>query len=199
MCCCCFCSKCFCCCQNKLEINEIKTKKEIQDINDKLEKIKKDKRYNPLYIIIFKNKIEYENVYKNYPHSYLKNLLCNLCKKRTSFYVNKAPKPEDILWKNLEFDKEYKYFKNKIFNFGIIFGFIAISFSIQIFQEFLLSKLIKIIEKYIGNKFDRLITILLNIGFSFLLNLLDDFFFTKINDLLTNKSNFWSYSETKFY
>jgi hypothetical protein len=39
-----------------------------------------------------------------------------MCKKSIHIYANKAPKPEDILWRNLEFDKEYKYFINKFIN-----------------------------------------------------------------------------------
>ncbi|MBQ3834731.1 MAG: hypothetical protein II816_04380, partial [Elusimicrobia bacterium] len=42
-------------------------------------------------------------------------------------YANKAPKPEDILWRNLNFDKEYKFFVNKLIIFLWSFLFLAIS------------------------------------------------------------------------
>jgi len=101
-----------------------------------MNEIKEKEIYNRLYIITFEKKEDYDNVYSKYPHSYLKNAIKNICKRNsTSFYINKAPNPEDIAWKNLEFDKEYKYFINKLKNFGISIIYVVISFAIQIFGE----------------------------------------------------------------
>ena len=91
-----------------------------------MNKIKIKEEYNPLYIITFENKEDYDEAYANYPHSYIKNLLKNICKKKRSIYINKAPNPEDIIWKNLEFDKEHKYFINKFKNFGICLIYVAV-------------------------------------------------------------------------
>jgi len=108
--------------------------------------------------------------------------------KKKSVYINKAPNPEDIIWKNLEFDKEHKYFINKFKNFGICLIYVAVSFVIQIFGE--------LIDSSTSN-----ITFLIfvNIIISYLLNLLDSIFSDKIKSLLINNSNSWSYSDIKFY
>ena len=116
--CVCYCSKCgdllhkifpFC-----YELNEegIETKK--KEIEDHLDKAK---IYNPLYIITFKNKKDYENVYKKYPHS-------SYCRKdKNSLYINKSPNPEDVAWENLEFQKECLCSCRKMKIFGTIFYF----------------------------------------------------------------------------
>ena len=66
----------------------------------------------------------------------------NLCKKeRSSFYINKAPNPEDIIWQNLEFDKEYEYFKHIRRNILIFLGFLILSFIINIIGELLANKI----------------------------------------------------------
>ena len=56
--------------------------------------------YNPLHIITFHNKEDYEAAYSKYPHSYIKYAIKNICKKKNDIiYINKAPSPEDIVWK----------------------------------------------------------------------------------------------------
>ena len=185
--CCCFCACCFCCLRKKLTAQE-------QNIDDKIEKLKKEMNeiknseiYNPLHIITFNNKEDYDRVYSQYPHSYIINAIKN-CFKSNSIYVSKAPSPEDIMWKNLEFDMEYKYFKNKLENYGISLIYIVISFVIQFFGE-----LIDLFTRNITSLF------IINIIVSYFLGLLDTHFSDKINYLLTNNSNSWSYSDIKFY
>ena len=189
--CCCFCSKCFCCCRNSLLKREKNIQDKIENLKKEMNEIKSKEIYNPLYIITFEKKEDYNNVYSNYSHSYLKNIIKNIikCKRdKTSLYINKAPNPEDIVWKNLEFDKEYKYFINKLKNFGISLIYVVISFIIQIFGELIDS---------ISNNLKFLFFV--NIIVSYLLELLDSFFSDKINSLLINNSNSWSYSDIKFY
>ena len=188
--CCCFCGCCFCCCCNldKLKVKEKQIKSQLEDLEKELEKIKENEIYNPLYIITFKNKEDYDRVYSEYPHSYIKNSLKSCCKKRNSFYANKAPSPEDIMWNNLEFDKEYKYFKNKFKNLGISLIYVAVSFVIQLIGEFFDSIFDNI--KYL---------FIVNIIVSYLLDLLNSLFTSKINYLLANNSNSWSRSDIKFY
>jgi len=188
--CCCFCSKCFCCCcsRNSLLKKEKNIEDKIEDLKTEMNKIKEKEEYNPLYIITFENKEDYDEAYAKYPHSYIKNILKNICNKKRSFYINKAPNPEDIIWKNLEFDKEHKYFINKFKNFGICLIYVVISFVIQIFGE--------LID---NGTSDIKFLILVNIIVSYLLNLLDSIFSDKIKSLLINNSNSWSYSDIKFY
>ena len=112
-----------------------------------------------------------------------------MCKKEKSkIYVNKAPKPEDILWRNLEFDKEYKFFKNKFIIFLWSFLFLAISFATQIIQE--------ILDKLLDDPVDSMI---LNIFVSYWLDKFNDWFSEKINDVIIERLNLWSLSDTKFY
>ena len=60
--------------------------------------IKKKEIYNQLHIITFHNKEDYDRVYSSYPHSYIKKAIKNIFKKdNSSFYVNRAPSPEDIM------------------------------------------------------------------------------------------------------
>mgnify|MGYP002623996162 CR=1 FL=1 len=187
--CCCFCSKCFCCCRNNLLNRERNIEEKIENLKKEMNEIKVKEIYNPLYIITFENKEDYDNVYSKYPHSYIKNTIKNIFKgNKTSFYINKAPNPEDIVWKNLEFDKEYKYFINKLENFGVSLIYVAISFVIQIIGELIDSSTSSI--KFL---------FFVNIIVSYLLGLLDSFFSDKINSLLINNSNSWSYSDIKFY
>ena len=188
--CCCLCSSCFCCCCKKKRLTDHK-----QNIDDNIEKLKKEMNeiknseiYNPLHLITFHNKEDYDRVYSQYPHSYIINLIKSCFKSKNTTYVNKAPNPEDIMWKNLEFDKEFRYFKNKLENFGISMIYVGVSFIIQLFSE--------LIDKSIGNlKF----LIFVNIIVSYLLELLENLFSDKINSLLKNNSNSWSYSDIKFY
>ncbi len=88
----------------------------------------------------------------------------------------------------MEFDKEYRYFKNKLKNLGISCIYVVVSFIIQIIGE--------AIDSATDNSASLIIV---NIIVSYFLGLLDDLFFSKINSLLANNSNSWSYSDIKFY
>ena len=191
--CCCFCSKCFCCCCSKDNYA-----KKLHDINEQIDNIKNEmdflktqKIYNPLHIITFHNKEDYNSVYSKYPHSYIMNSIKNICKKKNdnTIYINKAPNPEEICWKNLEFSKDHRFFKSKLENLGISLIYIAISFVIQFLGES--------VDK--GADKNIKILFIVNIIVSYLLGLLNSFFSEKINSLLINNSNFWSYSDIKFY
>ena len=124
-------------------------------------------------------------VYSSKPHFYI----MNICKKNArKIYINKAPNPEEIAWENLEFDKEYRYFKNILINLGISSIYIIISFCIQLLSEF--------IDKVTNNlKY----LFIVNIISSYFLGLLDSLFFDRINLLLMKNSKLWSYSDIKFY
>ena len=72
--CCCLCSCCFDCCCGKNK----RLKDQEENIDGKIETLKKEmseinnKRiYNPLHLIIFQNKKDYERIYSQYPHSYI--------------------------------------------------------------------------------------------------------------------------------
>ena len=171
--CCCFCGMCFCCCCKKEKLNNKKLiiNEKIDEIKKGLNDIIKNEKYNPLHIITFKKKEDYERVYSSYPHSYIKNSIKNICKKnKTTLYANKAPSPEDIMWQNLEFDKEYKYFISKLKNLGISLIYVVISFAIQIIGELIDTVIIDNI-KYL---------FIVNIIISYLLELLNSFFSDKI-------------------
>ena len=128
--------------------------------------------------------------YSKYPHSYIKHAIKNICKKKNDIiYINKAPSPEDIVWKNLEFSKEHRYFKSKLENFGISLIYIAISFVIQLIGE--------VMDKVADNNIKILFVV--NIIVSYLLGLLNTLFSDKISSLMINNSSFWSYSDIKFY
>ena len=176
------------------------TRIDIRKIRCDLKKIwNKEKEENKLYIITFNNKKDYDEIYKKYSHSYFTNFLCNLCKKEKKFiYITKAPKPEDILWENLENGLEYEYFKNKFWKILYFFIFLSFSFVINIVQEIILSKISDKIKDSIGKKLERIISIILNIILGFLLDKLDEKYSSYLNNLLENKSNFWSNSEIKF-
>ena len=176
------------------------TRIDIRKIRCDLKKIwNKEKEENKLYIITFNNKKDYDEIYKKYSHSYFTNFLCNLCKKEKKFiYITKAPKPEDILWENLENGLEYEYFKNKFWKILYFFIFLSISFAINITQEIILSKISDKIKDSVGKKLERIISIILNIILGFLLDKLDEKYSSYLNNLLENKSNFWSNSEIKF-
>ena len=193
--CCCFCGFCFCCCckKQKLIFEEKNIDEKIAEIKNEMNEIKNKEIYNPLYIITFKNKEDYDKVYSSYPHSYIKKAIKNICKKNKnnySFYVNKAPSPEDILWQNLEFDKEYKYFVSKLKNFGISLIYVAISFVIQLIGE--------VIDNFVIS--DKIIYLfMVNIIISYFLGLIDSFFFDQMSSILINNSNAWCYSDITFY
>jgi hypothetical protein len=131
--CCCLCSSCFCCCckMKRLTDHEHNIDDRIEELKKEMIKIKNSEIYNPLYLITFHNKEDYDKVYSQYPHSYIINLIKSCFKNRSKIYINKAPNPEDIMWKNLEFDKEYRYFKNKLENLGISIIYLVVSFIIQ--------------------------------------------------------------------
>ena len=188
--CCCLCSSCFCCCckKKRLTDHEHNIDDNIEELKNEMNKIKNAEIYNPLHLITFHNKEDYDRVYSQYPHSYIINLIKSCFKNRSTIYVSKAPNPEDIMWKNLEFDKEYRYFKNKLENFGISIIYVVVSFIIQLLGE--------IIDRATNNIKSLFIV---NIIVSYFLGLLDSLFSDKINSLLTNNSNSWSYSDIKFY
>ena len=130
-----------------------------------------------LRVITFENKDDYKKAYDKYPHSYIMNKMKNLCKKeRSRFYINKAPNPEDIIWQNLEFDKEYEYFKHIRRNILIFLGFLILSFIINIIGELLANK---ISDKIL------VLQIIVNIIFSCIQELLDDWFSDQINFLIS--------------
>ena len=189
--CCCFCGCCFCCCCKKKRLieHEQNIDKKIDQLKKEMNEIKSNGIYNPLHIITFNDKNDYDRVYSQYPHSYIINSIKNCFKSRNNIiYVNKAPNPEDIVWKNLEFDNEYKFYMNKFKNFGISLIYVVVSFIIQLLGE--------IIDHALDNIKSLFI---INIIVSYLLGLLDSLFNDKINYLLTNHSNSWSYSDIKFY
>ena len=184
-----------CCCDYFYELFPCCYKKNEEEIKNEMELLENEmnliKAYNKLFIITFDNKDDYKKAYDKYPHSYIMNKMKNLCKKeRSSFYINKAPNPEDIIWQNLEFDKEYEYFKHIRRNILIFLGFLILSFIINIIGELLANK---ISDKIL------VLQIIVNIIFSCIQELLDDWFSGQINNSLIKNSSFWSYSEFKFY
>ena len=183
--------RCLCCCCSKKKLidEEHKLDDEIEEIKNNLNKIKEEKEYNPLYLVTFLKKEDYDRIYEKYPHSYLRQAIKNICAKNNSnIYVNKAPIPEDIAWENLEFDKEYRYFKNKFKNFGISCIYIVISFVLQLIFEWL------------GNLGESpLIQLVVNVGISYIQDKLNDKFSDFIHDKLSENLNSWSYSDIEFY
>ena len=179
-------NRCLCCCPK----DEEKLNVDIDNLKNELNKlIKQKERYNQLYILTFENKEDYDNAYSKYPHSYLKEAIKRICnKKGKNIYINKAPNPEDIEWKNLEFDNEYDYFKNKFKNLGYSCLFIVIPFAIQLFLDWVVRKIkIKIIE------------FLINIGVSLVLKKANNKFEDYIKDQLKNNIKIWSSSDIVFY
>ena len=185
---------CFCCCCSKNNLNDKKNKieKDIKEITKELNKKEKIKEYNPLYIITFKNKKDYKKCYSEFPHSYLKQAIKNICgKKKQTIYINKAPSPGDIAWKNLEFDKEDNYFKNKFIILGISLGYLSISFALQLGIE-----LIGFIP---GIDRSKLFLFVLNFIISFVQEKADDKFSEFINGNLEGYINCWSFSDIQYY
>ena len=66
---------------------EHKLDDEIEEIKNDLNKIKSEKEYNPLYLVTFQNKEDYEKIYDKYPHSYLKQAIKNICGKIIAIYT----------------------------------------------------------------------------------------------------------------
>ena len=150
---------------------------------------KREEQYNPLYLLTFENKEDCDNIYSKFPHSYLKEAIKGICKKKGSnIYINKAPNPEDIEWKNLQFDNEYNYFKNKFKNLGISCLYILVPFGIQLLVDYL-TRLIKI----------KVIEFLINIGISYGLEKANEWFENFIQDKLQNNIKIWSSSDIEFY
>ena len=179
-----------CCCSKKRLINKEKIiKDEINKIKIKLKEILNYKKYNPLYILTFQTKEDYNTIYSRYPHSYLQQAFKNICKKNNkNIYINKAPNPEDIAFENLEFDKEYKYFKNKIINFLLGFIYVLISFILQLIFE------------YIGDEEeDKVFQFIINIIVSLVQDKLNDKFSDFIHEKLSENLKIWSYSDIEFY
>ena len=78
--CCCFCGCCFCCCcsKSRLIAREKEIENKMENLKDEMIEIKRKEIYNPLHIITFKNIEDYNRVYSEYPHSYIKNSIRNL-------------------------------------------------------------------------------------------------------------------------
>ena len=191
---CCFCL-CFCCCcsKNKLKTKKDKIEKDIKDITDAMDEKEKNEEYNPLYIINFKNKNDYNKCYSKFPHSYLIKAITNIFgqKEEKNIYINKAPTPENIAWQNLEFDKEHDYFKNKFIILGISFCFLLASFAVQLGIEFI---------GYIpGIDRGKLFLFVLNIIISLAQEYADEAFSDFINDNLEKYIDSWSLSDIKYY
>ena len=82
-----------CCCKKENLIQKVKNiDDQIENIKNEMNEIKNKEIYNPLHIITFSNKEDYDRIYSEYPHSYIKYLIKKCCKKNNSFYVNKASK-----------------------------------------------------------------------------------------------------------
>ena len=82
------------------EKNDLNAKEEkIEKLKNLLKEINNKENYNPLNIVTFNSKEDYNKVYNHYPHSYLINMFKNMCNKKKNYiYVNKAPAPEDVIW-----------------------------------------------------------------------------------------------------
>ena len=176
-------------------IERLKNKeKELDDdigkLKEEMDKLSKEENYCPLYLLTFQNKKDYEHIYSKYPHSYFIDSIKNLCKKEKgkNIYINKAPNPEDVAWENLQFDNEYKYYKNKFIFFGKSCGFIALTFVLQLVCDLISNKIpfivfqvaFDIIIFFIQEKTDHLYS---------------EFTETHLKENLNN----WSLSDIKFY
>ena len=186
---------CKCCLDDFYELCKCCYEKDEEEIKTEMENLNKDmnfiKAYNNLYIITFNNKEDYEKAYNRYPHSYILNSIKNLCSKEKShYYINKAPNPEDVIWQNLEFDKEYEYFKHLGKNILVFLLFIVLSFVVNLVGELLANE---ISDKIL------VLQIIVNVIFSLIQEILDDWFSERINNSLLKNSSFWSYSDIKFY
>ena len=194
----CFCSFCYCCkcwcCKCRIE----NKKKEIIDTLNKIDEFEKNQsineqkeQINPVYLITFKNKDDmedYNKVYKKFPSFYLWYKIKTCCKKQNTFFINKAPSPEDIAWKNLEYSKGHNYIssKAKILGFSLlhVFG----SFVIQLFGE--------VADYYLEDAVDFFV---INIIVSYYLEKLDDFYGEMISTNLNAYFKYWSFSDITFY
>ena len=188
----CYCKYCFSClyesCKCCYKQNEEELDTEMKALEDEMNFTK---TYNDLYIITFKNKDDYEKAYNKYPHSYIFNCLRNLCRKEKNyFYVNKAPNPEDVVWQNLEFGKEYEYFKHIGKNILIFLIFSILSFGMYV--------IIELIANEISDKL-LVVQIIVNIVSIIIQEVLDEWFSERIDESFLKNSSFWSYSDIKYY
>ena len=192
LCSCCFCCNCCCCKRDKLDLlkNEIiKKKEEIANQLDKIDKSDEDNvQINPVYLISFENKDDYDKVYKMYPSFYLLYKIKTCCRKKNTFFINKAPSPDDMAWKNLEFLKGYNYISSKLYILGFFALHIFVSFFIQLFGE--------VADYYLDDLVDFFV---INIIVSLILEKLDDAFGEMITEKLNDKFKYWSYSDITFY
>ena len=188
----CYCKYCFSClydsCKCCYKQNEEELDTEMKALEDEMNFTK---TYNDLYIITFKNKDDYEKAYNKYPHSYIFNCLRNLCRKEKNyFYINKAPNPEDVVWQNLEFGKEYEYFKHIGKNILIFLIFSILSFGMYV--------IIELIANEISDKL-LVVQIIVNIVSIIIQEVLDEWFSERIDESFLKNSSFWSYSDIKYY
>ena len=189
---CCFCCNCWCCKNDKLNYLKDKIigkKKEIAKQLDKIDEYEQENvQINPVYIISFKNTDDVDKVYKKYPSLYLWYKIKTCCKKKNTFFINKAPSPDDIVWKNLEFLKGYNYISSKLYILLLFLLHIFVSFLIQLFGE--------VADYYLEDAVDFFI---INIIVSLILEKLDDSFGEMITEKLNDKFKYWSYSDITFY
>ena len=89
---------------------------------------KENANKNPLYLITFKDMNSDKKVYEKYPCNYVWYKIKTCCRKKNTFFINKAPNPEDIAWKNLEFPMGHKYIISKLIILGYIISHILFSF-----------------------------------------------------------------------
>ena len=60
----------------------------MEELKRKINNLKEqEEKYNPLYLLTFQNKEDYDNIYSRYPHSYLKESIRNICKKERKKYL----------------------------------------------------------------------------------------------------------------
>ena len=180
----CFYESCKCCFKQKEE----ELNAEMKALEDDMNFIK---AYNDLYIITFKNKSDYEKAYNKYPHSYIFNCIKNLCRKEKNyFYINRAPNPEEVVWQNLDYDKEYQYFKHIGKNVLIFLIFSILSFGMYV--------VIELIANEISDKL-LVVQIIVNVISIYIQEILDEWFSEIIDESLLKNSSFWSYSDIKYY
>ena len=162
-------------------------------MKDDLNAISTIKQTNDLYIITLNNKGDYNKLYSSFPHFYLTNKIKNICKnenEKNYIYVNEAPNPVDVKWRNLEFNKENEFWYNKwkiIYKYVL---FILVSFTLNIIGELLANKISKrkLIMQYI-----------VNIIFAIFQEILNDWFSDIIKSTLEKNSNYLSYSDVNYY
>ena len=185
----------YCCCNRKRKLSvevENSIQKDIDEIIKGLEEKIKEEEYNPLYIITFKTKQDYEEVYSRYPHSYFKESIKNIFRKKTDIiYINKAPNPEDIAWENLEFNKEDNYFRNIFTILGLSLAYLGGSFILQLGIE--------LIGHIGGLDSLKIISLIVGLVTSIIQEKIDDWFSDCIDKKINNYITFWSISDKEYY